>query len=65
MILSGALMLDWLGERHGLAEAQTAADRLTAAVEAAFAGGALAPFEMGGTAGTRQVFEAVRACLAA
>ena len=65
MILSGALMLEWLGESHGLVEAQTAADRLTAAVEAAFAGGALAPFEMGGTAGTRQVFEAVRACLAA
>ncbi len=63
MILSGALMLDWLGECHGLAEAQTAADRLTAGVEAAFAGGALAPFEMGGSAGTQAVFEKVHACL--
>ncbi len=63
MILSSALMLDWLGESHGLAEAQTAADRLTAAVEAAFGGGELAPFEMGGNAGTQAVFATVRACL--
>ena len=63
MILSGALMLDWLGECHGLAEAQTAAERLTAAVEAAFAGEELAPFEMGGGDGTQAVFDTVNACL--
>ena len=65
MILSGALMLDWLGERHGLAEAQTAAARLTAAVETAYAPGILIPCEMGGQAGTQQVFDAVDASLAA
>jgi 3-isopropylmalate dehydrogenase len=63
MILSGALMLEWLAETHDLAEAQRAADRLTAAVEAAFAPGRLVPCEMGGTSGTQAIFEAVRAQL--
>ena len=65
MILSGALMLGWLGETQGLAEAQAAADHLTAAVDTAYARGDLTPFEMGGTAGTQQIFDAVRAGLAA
>lgn len=63
MILSGALMLEWLGEVHGLAEAQSTADRLTAAVDAAYAQGNLIPLEMGGTAGTQQIFDAVLDCL--
>jgi 3-isopropylmalate dehydrogenase len=63
MILSGALMLEWLAETHDLAEAQRAADRLTAAVEAAFAPGRLIPCEMGGTSGTQAIFETVRARL--
>ncbi len=65
MILSAALMLDWLGERHGLVEAQAAAERLTAAVENAFAPGTLKPCEMGGDAGTQQIFAAVGAGLMA
>ena len=65
MILSAALMLDWLGERHGLVEAQAAAERLTAAVENAFAPGTLKPCEMGGDAGTQQIFTAVGAGLTA
>ena len=60
MILSGALMLEWLGERHDLPEAQAASDRLTAAVERAFAPGDLIPCEMGGTAGTTRIGEAIR-----
>lgn len=60
MILSGALMLEWLGEIHVLPEAQAAADRLTAAVEKAFAPGDLIPCELGGTAGTARIFETIR-----
>lgn len=62
MILSGAMMLDWLGEKHGSAEALKAADLIRAAVDKAFAEG-LKPFEIGGTAGTaeisRQVMDAM------
>ena len=63
MILSGAMMLDWLGEIHGLAEARAAADQLTAAVDAAYDHGNLIPFESGGDAGTQQIGDAVRRCL--
>jgi 3-isopropylmalate dehydrogenase len=47
MILSVALMLDWLGDKHGYAPANAAAERIEAAVDRAFAGG-LKPCEFGG-----------------
>jgi 3-isopropylmalate dehydrogenase len=59
MILSAAMMLDWLGERHGVPEATSAGVRLRGAVEAAFAPGTLVTHELGGTAGTAAVFAAV------
>lgn len=59
MILSAALMLDWLGTR-GAGQAWTdAAGELEAAVDAAFAGG-LVSAEFGG-AGTREVAAAIAA----
>ena len=65
MILSAAMMLDWLGQIHGLAEAQSAADQLTTAVEAAYRHGNLIPFELGGEDGMQQIFDAVHRCLQA
>lgn len=51
MILSAAMMLDWLGERHEDAALTAAGTALTQAVKAAFAGGDLVPFELGVEAG--------------
>ena len=58
MILSAAMMLDWLGERHGDAGVQAAARRIEAAVDRAYAGG-LKPCEFGGGDGTAAIAAAV------
>jgi 3-isopropylmalate dehydrogenase len=58
MILSVAMMLDWLGERHDHAPATNAAKRVETAVDRAFAGG-LKPYEFGGRDGTTAVAKAV------
>ena len=59
MFLSGAMMLDWIGERHGVEPCRHAAADLTRAVESAFAGGDLITCENGGSAGTAAVTERV------
>ncbi len=64
MILSAAMMLEWLGERHQAAEARRAGGLLREAVTAAFADGNLVTCELGGEAGTSTVFQAVEAALA-
>ena len=61
MILSGAMMLEWLGERHNEPACLVAARDLRLAVEAAFAGGDLVTPENGGTAGTADIAGRVRA----
>ena len=62
MILSAALMLDWLAERHQHAGAGAAAQAIERAVDRAFAGG-LRPCEFGGTDGTAAVAKAVLAAM--
>ncbi|MGP0092817.1 MAG: isocitrate/isopropylmalate dehydrogenase family protein [Xanthobacteraceae bacterium] len=62
MILSAAMMLDWLAERHDHAPAAAAAQRIERAVDQAFASG-LKPCEFGGSDGTRAVAGAVLAAL--
>jgi len=62
MILSAALMLDWLGERHDHAPAVAAAERIERAVDEAFGKG-LKPFEFGGSDGTAAIAKAVLAAL--
>jgi 3-isopropylmalate dehydrogenase len=62
MILSAAMMLDWLGDKHSRPQAQNAALRIEAAVDKAFAKG-LKPCEFGGWDGTAAVAEAVLAAL--
>ena len=58
MILSAALMLDWLADRHGHAARRAAARRIEAAVDRAFAAG-LKPCEFGGRDGTAAIASAV------
>jgi 3-isopropylmalate dehydrogenase len=55
MFLSGAMLLDWLGDRHAIASYGRAANLIAKAVEGAFAGGDLVTPENGGTAGTADV----------
>jgi 3-isopropylmalate dehydrogenase len=62
MILSAALMLDWLAERHQRAGAAAAAQAIERAVDRAFAGG-LRPCEFGGGDGTASVARAVLAAM--
>jgi 3-isopropylmalate dehydrogenase len=51
MILSSAMMLDWLGERHDCQPCLTAARAIEAAVEKGFASKTLRPCEFGGPDG--------------
>lgn len=58
-ILSGAMMLLWLGERHDDNAANQAARRIEAAVAQILAKGATLTPDLGGSAGTRGVSRAV------
>jgi 3-isopropylmalate dehydrogenase len=62
MILSVAMMLDWLAEKHGLEAAAEAGERIARAVDKVYAGG-LRPFEFGGSNGTADMTNAVLAAL--
>jgi len=62
MILSAAMMLDWLADRHGIESAADAAERIERAVDAAYAGG-IKPIEFGGQNGTADIAKAVLAAL--
>ena len=59
MILSAAMLLDWLGETRRVPSCGEAAARLRSAVESSFAGGQLVPFELGGGHGTESISSAV------
>jgi 3-isopropylmalate dehydrogenase len=62
MILSTAMMLDWLADKHGLEGAAEACERIERAVDKAYAGG-IKPTEFGGSNGTADVTKAVIAAL--
>jgi 3-isopropylmalate dehydrogenase len=61
MILSAAMMLDWLGEKCGLDACRKASGRTAAAVDSAFADGTLRPFDLGGNDGTKAISDAILA----
>lgn len=63
MLLSAAMMLDWLGDRHDHAPALDAARRIETAVDRAFANG-IRPCEFGGRDGTDAVARAALNALA-
>jgi 3-isopropylmalate dehydrogenase len=58
-ILSGALMLRWLGERHQDPTLLSAAARVEAAAEAVLAEGLVLPRDIGGSASCTEITEAV------
>ncbi len=62
MILSTAMMLDWLAEKHGVESAAEAGERIERAVDKAYAEG-IKPMEFGGRDGTADVTKAVLAAL--
>jgi 3-isopropylmalate dehydrogenase len=62
MILSAAMMLDWLADKHDHQPAADAALRIERAVDAAYAGG-LKPMEYGGGDGTASLASAVMKAL--
>ncbi len=62
MILSAAMMLDWLADKHDHQPAADAALRIERAVDAAYASG-LKPMEYGGADGTKQIAGAVMKAL--
>ncbi|WMS43662.1 isocitrate/isopropylmalate family dehydrogenase [Acuticoccus sp. MNP-M23] len=64
-ILSGGLMLDWLGTRHQLPALLDAGHIIERAVDAAFATGRLRTAELGGTSGIREVTDGVLAAVRA
>src|SRR5208282_5288213 len=64
MILSTAMMLDWLADKFDHAPAAVAARRIEAAVDRAFAAG-LKPCEFGGSDGTAAIERAILGALTA
>jgi 3-isopropylmalate dehydrogenase len=62
MILSAAMMLDWLGDKLGIESATEAGERIERAVDKAYADG-LKPIEFGGSNGTADIAKAVLAAL--
>jgi 3-isopropylmalate dehydrogenase len=62
--LSAAMMLEWLGERHGAQPLLHAAQAIQDAVDAAFGQGRVKPADIGGNDGTAAVTRAVVEALA-
>ncbi len=58
-ILSAAMMLDWLAERHARPNLADAARSIEAAVDAAFAQGKVRPTDIGGSDGTAAITRAM------
>jgi 3-isopropylmalate dehydrogenase len=58
MILSAAMMLDWLADKHGIEGAAEAGEKIEQAVDKAYAGG-IKPMEFGGRDGTADIAKAV------
>jgi 3-isopropylmalate dehydrogenase len=61
MILSAALMLDWLADKHDMPAATEAAVRIETAVDKAYE--TIKPMEFGGRDGTAAIAKAVMAAL--
>ena len=59
MFLSAAMMLKWLGERHGADSCLMAARHLQQAIARGFANGRISPVEFGGSDGTSAITHTV------
>ena len=63
MHLSAAMMLIWLGKRHGDLSCQAAGEALTRAVDTSYLNGDLLPIELGGSANTAAINDAILTAL--
>jgi 3-isopropylmalate dehydrogenase len=61
MIISGAMLLAWLGRKRNEPRATAAAGRIQAAVDAVIAGGKYLTRDLGGQAGTNEMGDAIAA----
>lgn len=59
MLLSGGMMLDYLGTKYEVPEAGRAGRLMTQAVKNAYATGDLCPYELGGSSGLHEIISAV------
>lgn len=59
MILSGAMMLDYLGDKFQCPQAEKAGDIINQAVRNAYSAGSLLPFELGGSSGCMEIIKAI------
>jgi 3-isopropylmalate dehydrogenase len=60
MLLSAAMMLDWLAVRHADAALADGARAIEQALQRAFAEGAVRPYDFGGRSGTAAIAQAVK-----
>jgi 3-isopropylmalate dehydrogenase len=65
MIMSGQMLLGWLGRKRGEPKATEAAQRIEAAVEKVLAEARQLTRDLGGSASTRQMGDAIAAAVAA
>jgi 3-isopropylmalate dehydrogenase len=59
MVLSGAMMLEYLSEKFQCPEALKAGELIFAGVKNAYAAGGLIPYELGGDAGCQKIMSAI------
>ncbi|MBR6351676.1 MAG: isocitrate/isopropylmalate dehydrogenase family protein [Firmicutes bacterium] len=60
MVLSGAMMLEYLGDKFGCREAGAASEKVFETVKSAYAKGTLCPHDFGGSDGVKEVIAAFR-----
>jgi len=65
MIMSGQMLLNWLGRKHGEPKAIAAAERIRAAVVKVIAEAKCLTSDLGGNSGTTQMGDAIAAAVAA
>jgi 3-isopropylmalate dehydrogenase len=63
MIMSGQMLLGWLGRKHAEPKASAAADKMLAAVDRIVVEGKHVTRDLGGTAGTRDMGDAIAAAI--
>jgi len=65
MIMSGQMLLQWLGRKHGEPKAIAAAERIRTAVDKVIADAKCLTRDLGGSASTTQVGDAIAAAVLA
>lgn len=63
MLVSAAMMLDWLADKHDVPAMATAGRAIERALEIGFENGAVRPYDLGGDTGTETIADAVLAAL--